>query len=62
MLPPPERRAAFALQGLDDQIRRVVDTFDGRASDEDRAYGLLRFAMRSTLAVVVFVIMGEILR
>ena len=62
MLPPPERRAAFALQGLDDQIRRVVDTFDGRASDEDRAYGLLHFAIRSFIGVVAFVIMGKIIR
>ena len=56
----PEARAAFALRGLDGQIKRVVDTFDGRATEEERAYSFLRFSVLTSVTVIAVIIIGEV--
>ena len=51
---------ARALRGLDDQIQRVVNAFDGHATEEERAYTFLRVSALTALAVMALIAIGEV--
>ena len=37
----------------------MVDTFDGRATEEERAYSFVRFTVLTSVTVIAVIIIGE---